>query len=230
MAARRNHMTSRRRSIGALTILSLGAVFALGSDGRALAQQGNHEVLVAIDPTANAVTVANLPAVQEVAFATPPIVNVGNASLNIAATAPLPVAEAPVAQPAMFDGQVIVPANAANVVSDANILTTVPAGKRLVIETVSGNIAVSVGESVLYARLDKARPPGGGTGGFFEGVLVYFTPTKTGTDGTFDYYNFTASVRAYVDENTNIVMDWVRQTVPGDVAAVLNLTVAGHFE
>jgi hypothetical protein len=234
-------MTSRRRSIGALTILSLGAAFTLGSDGRAFAQQANHEFLVAIDPTANAVTVTNFPTtnavtvtnfpgVQQVAFATPPTVTVGNASLNVAATAPLPVVEAPVPQPVMFDGQVTVPALAANTVSDANILTTVPAGKRLVIETVSGNITVSVGESVLYARLDKARPAGGGTGGAFEGVLVYFTPTKTGTDGTSDFYNFTAYVRAYVDENTNVVMDWVRQTVPTDGVAVLNLTVAGHLE
>jgi hypothetical protein len=212
-----------------LTIFSLGAAFALGGDGRALAQQANHVVLVAIDPSANAVSVTNFPGIQQVAFATAPTVNVGNTSLNVAATAPLPVVEAPVAQPAMFDGQLIVPPSNANTFSDANILTTVPAGKRLVIETVSGNITVSVGESVLFARLLKTTPQGTGIGAF-EGVLVYFTPTKTGSDGTSDFYNFTAYVRAYVDPNTNVVMDWLRQTNPGDGQGVLNLTIAGHFE
>lgn len=103
--------------------------------------------------------------------------------------------------------------------ADTTTIFTVPAGKRLVIETVSGNGNIFSGQKFLALSINTTNSVGGSQ------MPHYFTPVFTGTQGSFDFYSFNQSVRIYADPQTNIVLS--RNTTSGNVN--IGITVSGYY-
>ena len=102
--------------------------------------------------------------------------------------------------------------------ASSTTILTVPAGKRLVIETVSGNMNILNGQKFLALSI-------GTTGGSASQLSHYFTPIFTGTQGSFDFYSFNHSVRIYADPQTNVVLS--RNTTSSNVS--VSVTISGYY-
>ncbi len=87
--------------------------------------------------------------------------------------------------------------------SETGTIYTVPAGKRLVIETVSGRASVHSGTRIRGTLLTRS---GGNT---MATQLVF---ESQGADGTETRYVFTHSVRLYADAGTNVDFNFIRNS------------------
>jgi hypothetical protein len=76
----------------------------------------------------------------------------------------------------------------------SRVLLTVPAGKRLVVETVSVSLNIPQGQFLHHLTLT-------GNHHAFE-----LTPTRLGTDAAQDWYSGTFAFRAYVDPGAEVVV------------------------
>ena len=138
----------------------------------------------------------------------------GTTASPLGVTSPLTIRDKdnPALQPVQFSGVQIGGASSTTIL-------TVPAGKRLVIETVSGNMNILNGQKFLALSV-------GTTGGGSASQLShYFTPIFTGTQGSFDFYSFNHSVRIYADPQTNVVLS--RNTTSSNVS--VSVTISGYY-
>jgi hypothetical protein len=79
-------------------------------------------------------------------------------------------------------------------------ITTVPAGKRLIIEHVSMVGFVQTGERIYTAAIAVANNNSNPVG-------YFLTISPQGTDGTYDFYNASEQVRLYADAGTQVFVD-----------------------
>jgi hypothetical protein len=102
--------------------------------------------------------------------------------------------------------------------TEAQCQIGVPAGKELVVETVTGRVAVPVGVRVRDFTLTST-----GGGSFTQN---FFVATFMASDVTEDVFAVTQPVRMYVDQNTSVVLT-VICTGPGP--GVASVTLSGHL-
>lgn len=99
-------------------------------------------------------------------------------------------------------------------------ILTVPSGKRLVIETISGFSFVNAGGKFLFVTVVT-------TGGTNGGELShYFAQTYTGTTNNTDYYSFNNAVRIYANPQTDVTLKI--NTTTSIVS--MTVTISGYYQ
>jgi len=100
-----------------------------------------------------------------------------------------------------------------------NPILTVPAGKRLVIEFISGSLSIASGQRFLSAYLRTAVDSGANLRNH------YFTPVLAGTSGGVDYFTISQSVRIYANPGTIVYLGSSSTNNNG----TFNGTISGYY-
>jgi hypothetical protein len=126
----------------------------------------------------------------------------------------------PARQPVNFDVflNLFLNTPSATFLQDSSI--TVPAGKRLVIETISIDTTVGTGQRPT-ARLESLA------GGKFANHI--FPQTKAGSDAFSDYYQGLYSLRLYADPNTSITLVAARDSAGTTVNGQIVFHITGYY-
>lgn len=106
--------------------------------------------------------------------------------------------------------------------SDANGTYTVPAGYRLVIESISGQMNLPAGSGQSPSYFQVLTYVNGATG------LHDFAPTYISSNASYDFYAFTAPLATYADAGTQIQMDCGRGPSNAGLA-ICSATISGHL-
>ena len=94
-------------------------------------------------------------------------------------------------------------------------LTTVPAGSRLVIETVSIRVALPAGERAVYNTVTVAN------------TLFYIPITFAASYSGTDYFVGSAAVHLYANPGNTLQAGWARNSTSGNGYEVISLS--GHY-
>jgi hypothetical protein len=124
-------------------------------------------------------------------------------------------------QPVHFD--VTIPVNSNDSFGGIFLPQNVPAGKRLVIEEVTGNISLPSGQRLIDANLITVT---GGKGGIAHHIR-FDPPVPGGPGSSGDYTMTTVSGRFYADPGTSVQILIVRNDVAGSWSG--HLTISGYL-
>ena len=101
----------------------------------------------------------------------------------------------------------------------AELLITVPAGRRLVIDTVGFSASLPQGQRAITDRVSVAS--GGSSAGF--SIPLSFSGTSSGLDRFVGLEH----VQLYADPGSNVLVSWTRNSATG--AATGTFSISGHF-
>jgi hypothetical protein len=96
----------------------------------------------------------------------------------------------------------------------------VPAGKRLVIEYVSGEAFVPTGQKAVFSVITTI-------GGASTGMRHYLHTDAMGSFGAPDYFRAGQVVRLYADPGTGVMLRADRDAATGD--ALARMSISGYF-
>ena len=103
--------------------------------------------------------------------------------------------------------------------NDGRLMTTVPAGKRLVIEYISWNSFTSTGDEMIFAGLQS------GAGGTFV-VQIKINPVHSSIVPSFKLQDGSQTVKAYFDAGEQV---WVNASHMGTGTAHLTVLANGYY-
>ena len=98
-------------------------------------------------------------------------------------------------------------------------LTTVPAGKRLVIEYVSALATLKLGQFISWTDVGSQGPLAGS-------VHHYFIPVTLGSDSTTTFFGISQQTKMYVNAGNTVNVEWSRV---GTGEGFMNLLLSGYF-
>ncbi len=96
------------------------------------------------------------------------------------------------------------------------LITTVPAGQRLVIETISVHLHLPAGERTQYAAVQA-----------FPNRNFYIPLFFSGAYSGFDHFQGTEQVRIYANPQTDVTASWIRNSLTSSGGA--SFSISGHF-
>jgi hypothetical protein len=126
-------------------------------------------------------------------------------------------------QPVNFAASIVV--NSGNQIGSNNTAVTIPAGKRLVIETLSFFGFVTIGETG-YIRIQVTA--GAGTAAGATSVAHIIPLVKLSADPISDYLGGNAALRMYADAGSTVTVTYQRGTT-GTNAESMQMFITGHF-
>ncbi len=100
-------------------------------------------------------------------------------------------------------------------ISGSTLVTEVPKGQRLVIDTVSVQVAVPTEQRPTYAQI------------VVSGKAFYIPLSFSAADSGSDFFVGTERVQLYADANTAVFAEWRRTSTSTQASALFN--VSGHF-